>query len=120
MFTKLLITIAVIAAMFWLGKRKAKPVKEADPLPASPASVVLQKLAPVFAIVALMLATTWFGYNWWHNQQVMEVTVTSSLGEISIYHVKRADVNGRRLVTVDGFQIELSQLDRVEVVSLSN
>ncbi|WP_298444410.1 hypothetical protein [uncultured Ferrimonas sp.] len=118
MFTKLLITAAIVAVMFWLAKRKRQPAA-AKPLP-STAAVTLQRLAPLFAIVVLLLSAAWMGYGWQQDQQLLLVTVTSAQGEVAEYQVKKGQLQGRRLVTVDGLQVELSQLDRVEVAPLDS
>ncbi|WP_028117428.1 hypothetical protein [Ferrimonas senticii] len=118
MFTKLLITVAIIAVVIWVATRKRQSSATAAvtaELPPSPQLVWLQRLAPLFAIVVLLLAAAWYGYGWLQGQQLLQVTVTSAQGEVATYQVKKRDLQGRKLVTVNGLEVVLSQMDRIEV-----
>lgn len=113
MLTKILITIAIIASVVLYSRHKRGTVEPETP--ELPENRLLKRLAPLFGLLLMAAAVVWFGYDWYQGQQVMKVTVTAADGVVSEYLVKRSELNGRTLVTVDGLSVQLSKLDRVVV-----
>lgn len=118
MLIKFFITLLLVGGLLvWLRWRKRSLDNELS-MPASKPNpdieYGLKRWWPGLAIVALLSVILWFVQGYRQGEQVLQVTVTGTDGHVSTYLVKRKDFNGRRLVTVDGLQVQLSQLDRVE------
>ncbi|MBY5992079.1 hypothetical protein [Ferrimonas balearica] len=113
MLLKILLTLVVVLVGATLIKRRQSPVSAPRP------SVVPPKAWILGLVVVAVLAGLW-GYQRYQSQnQVLELTVFSaSQGEPQRYLVRRGEMDGRRFVTLEGLQVQLSDQDRVEIKAL--
>ena len=78
--------------------------------------------AIVYAMIAVsMLATAgYWGWAWYDDNTVVEVTITSPIDAMSdSYKVRKKDIEAQRITTVDGIQIRLSNQERLTVKALA-
>ncbi len=120
MFTKILITVAVIIAALILLRRKAEArpgVRRAAAAPKvkPPLHLRLLPYAVVIALLAVGSLLYWLDWREAHRLYTVRVTDTRS-GEVRSYPVYRDAVRGRSFETVDGRTITLADVERMELV----
>lgn len=119
MLTKLLLTLAVILAAYYVlrarpsGKRTG--VARGEQVPVLPRGVI-RPLA--YALLGVMLGGSafWLYRDWVHGRVVVQVeVVNTNTGGVTTYRAHRADIDGRRLRTVDGKVVTLAEVERMVV-----
>ncbi len=119
MITKILFTLAVIAAVIALVRFRSRPVPAVLPVAAK------KKPSPwikwiAYAVISLMLATSavFLYLHWREARQVVQITVIDGVsGRKTQYQAYRGGVESHRFETIDGRQVILSNTDRMEVGS---
>lgn len=118
MFTKLLLTVAVIMmAILLLAKRKPGTVEAS-----SQNTPVLTSILRRYAIrgVFLLLGLCILSYSVWYwrdQHKVVTVTIVSpSGGSFGVYHARKGDISEAKMVTVDGVHIRFSNAERLEIL----
>lgn len=113
MLTKILFTLAVIAAVVMLVRLRAR---------AAPAQTVPDESAQGFRWLALVavglmvIGSAFFIWQTWRDASevmVLRVVDTRS-GHVTEYQAYRSDVDGRSFRTVDGRHITLAETERLE------
>jgi hypothetical protein len=119
MITKILFTILVIVGVLLYARRNtgARPVagarKSAPPTP--PWYVRVIPAALLLSLLATVTVTLWLEWQDAHRIFTARVVDTRT-GEVRTYPVYRSDVHGRTFSTVDGREITLADVERMELV----
>lgn len=122
MFGKILITVVVVL-LAWLAirarSRGSNPTRAAPATPAQPPLVppgTMRTLA--YGLVGVMVAGTglYLFDGWESGRETVRVRVISAnTGQEIIYRARRDDVAGRSFRTLDGRQITLAEVERMEL-----
>jgi len=124
MFGKILLTLAVILGAYLVIRARIQRNREpsAVPRPASRAPLVPAGAAKAVAygLVAVMLAGSllWLYLDYEKGREIVTVhIINANSGDVTTYQARRADVRGRRFVTLDGRPVTLADVDRMELVT---
>ncbi|BDM64704.1 hypothetical protein NFHSH190041_21560 [Shewanella sp. NFH-SH190041] len=117
MLTKFLLTLLVICLAWWFLTRGRQPINESRSAPLLTGQAVIRRyiILAVLGIVALggLTLGAWHLYD---SYRVMTVTITSPLDGVSVqYQVRKKDIEGERLTTLDGLQIRVSSQERMTI-----
>ena len=121
MFLKLLLTALVIAgAMLTLRMRHRR---QQNVVPSLPPAGIQRDMAPMIKLIAaglavLMLAgSTFYLYHQWQDSyQVVNIRVIDTrTGKTVLYKAYKGDVEGRSFLTIDGRNVTLAEVERLEM-----
>lgn len=118
MITKILFTILVVVGVLLYARRKAghRPASAPRTGPAVPPwHVRVIPAALLLALLATVAVTLWLEWQDAHRIFTARVTDTRT-GEMRTYPVYRDEVHGRTFRTVDGREITLADVERMELV----
>lgn len=119
MLTKLLLTALVfIGALVYArhkGARRTGAPSARSPQQPPPWYVRMIPAALLLALLAVAALTLWLHWQDAHRIFTARVIDTRS-GEVRTYAVYRNDVEGRHFTTVDGREITLADVERLELV----
>jgi hypothetical protein len=117
-FIKIIITLLIIiGASFYLrrGKpsisRTAQAVTEHSPHP------IFNKMVMYGLITVCMLSTAAFwGWGWYDDNQIVTVQISSPIEAMSTqYQVRKKDIHARKITTIEGIEVRLSNQERVTI-----
>ncbi|MCF1428265.1 MAG: hypothetical protein LPH21_15595 [Shewanella sp.] len=115
MLTKILLTLMVLIIAWHFLTRK-RGVKQSRQTMITGQSVL--KRYGIIGLLSLLLAvglgvSVW---HWYYGYQVVTVTIsTPSTGHSETFKVRRKDIEGNRLATIDGLLIRVSDQQSVTV-----
>lgn len=113
MLTKILFTLAVIAAVVMLVRLRAR----AAPVQAAPdESAQGFRWLALVAVGLMVIGSAFFIWQTWRDASevmVLRVVDTRS-GHVTEYQAYRSDVDGRSFRTLDGRHITLAETERLE------
>lgn len=119
MLTKLLLTaLVVIGALLYArhkGARRGGAASARAPQTPPPWYVRMIPAALLLALLAAATLTFWLHWQDTHRLFTARVIDTRS-GEVRTYAVYRNDVEGRHFTTIDGREITLADVERLELV----
>ncbi len=121
MFTKLLLTALVIfGALMVLRTRRQRYVRPEAPIVASAPSVPKTRIPQVVAYGLIVMVLAGAGYflylDWRDNYRVVTLRVIDSrTGKETRYQARKGDVEGRQFRTVDGKEVSLAEVERLEL-----
>jgi hypothetical protein len=125
MITKLLLTLGVILAAWLVLRNRQKrmdAVASEQCLESAPANHKNPwKLAGYVLIGVMILGSGLFLYAEWQDRyRVVSVNVVNTqTGETTLYLARRMDVEDRHFVTLDGREVSVSDIERIELHSAS-
>lgn len=122
MFGKILIT-AVVVVLAWLAirarSRGVNPTRAAPATPARPPLVPPGAMRTIaYGMVGVMVAGTglYLFDGWESGREAVRVRViNANTGQVAIYRARRDQVAGRSFRTLDGRQITLAEVERMEL-----
>ncbi len=116
MFTKLLITLLVIAgAIFYIRKPKVEQ-RVTSSVMEQGQSILFKYVATAIAVLALLGSGAYWYWSWQAGNEIVSVTIVSPNKETSqIYQVHKRDLGISEITTVDGIKIRLSNQERVVI-----
>ncbi len=135
MINKILFTALLIAAVvLWLRFRNSKdaaksPNGSARTLPApgsGPTATAQNSRQPLFIAIALalgllLISASWVYLSWQADHVIVQIRVVNTRsGEISLYRAYQAEVHGRRFTTLDGQNISVSDVERIETAVIQD
>ena len=113
MLLKILTTIAILAAVLMLSRRR-RPLAPT----VSANGLLVRYLSMGLLLTTVLLTAVWLGWRWFDGNQIMRVTISAEEGATqSSYQVRKRDIGESSLVTVDGLVIRLSNRERVTIAS---
>ncbi|MBV7317223.1 hypothetical protein [Shewanella sp. NIFS-20-20] len=122
MLLKLFVT-AVVIGLVWLMVSRRRQESLASPSPELlTGQKLLRKYMLTIALGLVLVSGMAVGaWHWFSQQQVVLVTIQSPTeGAVREYQVRKADIDGNRITTVDGLQIRFSTEDRVTISSVEH
>ena len=125
MITKILITLAVIAACYFYLKFKRKRAADSQPAarvipdtdidPRPP----FRLLAVILVVLALVGGASVAAYHWYDGRTLLSVQLTpAGEGESRDYQVYKRDLELRRFTTVEGQIVRVADSDRLIVTEV--
>ena len=123
MLTKILVTLLVIIGALFYLRRGRKPPSKTQQVIASEARHPLFNKVVIYGVIAFsMLATpALWGWNWYDDNRIVTVQISSPIEAMSTqYQVRKKDIQLRKITTVDGVEIRLSNQERVTISAHSD
>ncbi|MEJ2694239.1 MAG: antitermination protein NusG [Candidatus Thiodiazotropha sp.] len=123
MITKLLVTLGVILAAWWVlrnRQRRIDTVASEPPRIAPPLSGANPwKWGGYLLVLCMILGSGLFLYTEWQDRYrvVTVAVVNSQTGERIEYQARRMDVAERHFVTLDGIEVSVADTERIELQS---
>ena len=126
MLTKILLTLAVIvgAALVLRARMEQRPgVRASAPSSGRPAAkpkppLHLRLLPYGLVLAALTIGAFFYWLEWKEEHRLFTVRVIDTRsGEVRNYPVYRHEVQGRGFRTVDGREVQLADVERMELVA---
>ena len=118
MITKILFTAMVIVAVLVYARHRTArrdPGRPAEP--PAPAPWYWRLMPAGLLAAALAAGSLVFWLEWQDEHRLFTVRVIDTRsGEVRTYPVYRDDVEGRRFTTVDGRQVTLADVERMELI----
>lgn len=117
MLTKILITaLVLIIAWHFLSRKRA--VKETPQTMVTGQSLLKRYGIIAFLAVILVLGLGVSVWHWYDGYQIVNVTVSSpTTGQSNTFQVRKKDIDGNLLTTIDGLQIRVSDQETITVSS---
>ncbi len=115
MLTKILLT-ALVLIIAWHFLTRKRSVKEAPQ-----AMVTGQSLLKRYGIIAFLATILVLGvgvsvWHWYDGYQIVNVTISSpATGQSNTFQVRKKDIDGNLLTTVEGLQIRVSDQETITV-----
>lgn len=127
MLFKVLLPALVGVLVYFLGKSHARRERRPPPISATLQGRIRKKQGAwhdAFRVAAYVLAGSavfsagWFIYqDWAESQKTVTIRVINAqTGESTHYQARQAQVYGRTFRTVEGHQVRLADVERMEVV----
>ena len=119
MITKILITLAVIAICMWVLAARAKPELRVVSNPEAERNrKTLRILAITFMLVMALAAALmiYFEFDERHTVVTVHVFNTQS-GVKKSYRARKSEVHNDGFTTVDGTQVFVAEIERIEIES---
>ncbi len=115
MLTKLLFTLAVIAALLTWARQRRSPMAGDNAEQRQRWPTVFLAAAAVLIVFSAAAATY---YDHWRqaNAIVKVRVINSNTGQMAVYEARRKDIDSRVFVTTDRREIRVSDIERLELV----
>ncbi|MEO5377457.1 MAG: hypothetical protein H7832_06715 [Magnetococcus sp. DMHC-6] len=116
MLFKLILSILVIAIIYFLGRIHANRPMPPPPPPRAPRSRG-DKIALTIAFSFVLLTSSWFFYNNWQeeHQQVKIRVINVQSNQTTTYLAHKNALQNRSFITLDGRWVTLADIERMEV-----
>jgi hypothetical protein len=129
MLTKLLFTGLLIAAVvLWLRFRNSpakqqtassRQIRQPDATAADTRQPLIVAIA--LALGLLLITASYFYLDWQAEHTEVQVRVVNTrTGEVSLYRAYQNQVHGRRFRSMDGIEISVSDVERIETVLIQD
>jgi hypothetical protein len=120
MLMKILLTVTVILAAILVLRRRVQRVAQVQPVRAAPLPAAKSRLPYFIAYTLLLVMLGGAGFfmylQWQDSYQVVNVRVIDSrTGNVVHYQARRGDVEGRRFRALDGRDVTLADVERMEL-----
>lgn len=118
MFIKIIITLLVIiGASFYLRRGRQSPSKTEQAIARHSPHPIFNKMVIYSFIMICMLSTAIFwGLGWYDDNQIVTVQISSPVEAMSTqYQVRKKDIHARKITTIEGIEIRLSNQERVTI-----
>ena len=118
MFSKILITALIIFLAYLILRGRGRRVAAVRAQAVGEPPVVSPRLvAYVFLGVAVVTGAAVYWLEWSDDRQVINIRVINSrTGEAVTYQAHKGKIRGRRFETVDGREVTIADVDRVEML----
>ena len=120
MLMKILLTALVILAAILILRRRVQRVAQAQvpqepPMPVATKSQLPQVVAYLLLLIMLAGAGFFLYLQWQDDYQIVNVRVIDSRsGNVVHYQARRGDVEGRSFRALDGREVTLADVERLE------
>ncbi len=124
MVTKTLLTLALLAVAIIIFLRRRKHDPEPAIIPATPAAGddsrwMIRALAYTLLATFMVSATLVFYSRWQDGNTIHEIRIThAQTGKTDIYRAYKKDMKGLRFTTLNGQQVMVSGMERMESTPL--
>lgn len=120
MIAKILFTVLVVVGLLLWAKLRSRSVQATrQHASAAGSEVVWQTRAVAIAVIvgAMTIAGLYFYLEWQRaNDEVQVRVINSRTGAHQNYLARKVDVGARRFITLDGRQITVADIERLEIV----
>ena len=116
MFSKIVLTAVIIVLVYLVLRSRTRVATRAEAETVPP--VVSPRLvAYVFLGVAAVSGGVIYWLEWQDDRQVITIRVINSrTGDAVIYQAEKGKIRGRRFETLDGREVTIADVDRVEML----
>ncbi|MGL4473799.1 MAG: hypothetical protein ACRCT7_04980 [Shewanella sp.] len=120
MLLKLFFTAVVIACVWFMLTRRRNVVVTTSETPILTSQALLRKYMLTASLGVVLVAGMCAGaWHWLEQQRVLLVSIQSPTETtVKEYRVRKGDIQGNRMVTIDGLQVRFSTEDRVIISPL--
>ena len=117
MISKILITLAVIVGCMWMLSARAKPALKKIPNPAAERKRIhLRNAAIGFMVIMSIAAGTMIYLEVDDRSAVVTVhVINTQSGDKKSYRVMKNDIHGDGFTTLDGLQVFVAGIERIEI-----
>lgn len=122
MLMKILLTAAVILGAVLILRRRMHRVAQAQAatqvrVQPEPPNTRIQAIAAYGVLLVMLAGAGFFIYlEWQDSYQVITVrVVNSSTGKTVYYQARRGEIDGRTFRTLDGREVTLAEVERMEL-----
>ena len=118
MLTKIVVTLLVMVISFFIFKRgNAAPTSTKQVTTQSLGQLMLRRyIFTAVMILFLLIGLTAFGWNWYDNNKVVQVSIINPITDVAeVYQVRKKDILADQITTIDGIQIRLSSEERIMI-----
>ncbi len=119
MFSKIFITALIIFLAYLVLRSRGRRVAatKAEAVEAPPPVVSPRLVAYIFLGVVAASGGLIYWLEWLDDRQVITIRVINSrTGEAVTYQAHKGKIRGRRFETVDGREVTIADVDRVEML----
>lgn len=118
MFSKILITAVIIVLAYLILRGRGRRVVAVRAKAAGePPLISPRVVAYVFLGVAVVTGAAVYWLEWTDDRQVINIRVINSrTGEAVTYQARKGNIRGRRFQTMDGREVTIADVDRVEML----
>ena len=117
MISKILITLAVIMICMWVLSARAKPELREIPNPEAERNKKTFRLVAISFMVLMVVAASVMIYLELDQQNAVVTVnvVNTQSGGKKTYRVKKSEIHDKGFTTVDGTQVFVAEIERIEV-----
>jgi len=121
MFAKMLLTAVIVLGAYLVIRGRMQHSRETAPeAPASCEPLLprgaLKAVAYGLVVTSVAGSLLWLYLDYEAGREVVTVRViNANTGDVTTYRARRADVKGRRFITLDGRPVTLADVDRMEL-----
>lgn len=117
MITKIIITLAVIMVCMWMLSSRRQPELREVPNPAAERNKKALRLTAIAFMLLMLIAASVMVYLEFDQQsRVVTVNVVNTQsGAKKSYQVKKNDIHEAGFTTVDGMQVFVAEIERIEI-----
>jgi len=115
MIAKILLTIAVVGGILLLTRHRRGSARRTGPVRRPAPWIQALVYAGVLAVIA-GAGIAYYGYWADANQLVTVRVINSDTGDVVTYRARRESIGGRRFKTVDGREVRISSVERIEII----
>ncbi|UJF22828.1 hypothetical protein [Shewanella sp. OMA3-2] len=118
MLIKIIITLLIIiGASFYLRRGKSSSSKTAQAVTQHSSHPIFNKrVIYSFIMVCILSTAVLWGWGWYDDNQIVTVKISSPIEAMSSqYQVRKKDIHARKITTIEGIEIRLSNQERVTI-----
>jgi hypothetical protein len=121
MLGKILLTLAVVIGAYFVIRARWQGRASTDRSPPPPRTPLVPPAtlrAVAYGLVAVMVtgSVLWLYLGWEEGHEVVAVRViNANTGGVTTYRARRVDIEGRHFTTLDGRQVTLADVERMEL-----
>ncbi len=117
MVSKIVLTAVIIVLAYLVLRSRGRAATARAQGITAPPIVSPRLVAYVFLAVAVVSGALIYWLEWQDARQVITIRViNSSTGEAATYQAHKGKIRGRRFQTLDGREVTIADVDRVEML----
>ena len=114
-----MLTAFVFGAAYWFICRR-QLTQSVRPQSSHIKQLIRRYAVNIFLCLLLLVILTFGIWHWFDGQQQMKVVVMSPLdGRTDTYRVRKKDINGNNITTINGIKVRFSGQERITIAPLT-